>query len=307
MNKGIKIIVWIVIIAFIIYTLVHLQTKKQAAVTTPDQNTVSGNVVSYQCNNNKTITATFYEGQTLPPTGPGMPPTPGGSAHVVLSDGRTLDLKQTISADGVRYANPEESFVFWSKGNGALVLENNQEKSYIGCILVSKDRGGLTNVYHNGSEGFLLRYPSGYTVNEKYVYGGPTGKDIHGVSFQVPESQTKGTNLSTDTNISVVQVPAGNKTCSADLFISNPNGQKPKEITESGTTYSYATVSDAAAGNRYDESVYAIPGTNPCVAIRYLIHYANIQNYDPGTVKEFNEQELLSEFNKIRSTVVINQ
>lgn len=95
--------------------------------------------VSYQCSGGKTIQATLYEGTTTPAATPDQPPTPGGSAKVVLSDGRTLTLKQTISADGVRYSDGDpmvkgaETFVFWSKGDGALVLENNVEKSYIGC------------------------------------------------------------------------------------------------------------------------------------------------------------------------------
>lgn len=95
--------------------------------------------VSYQCDKGKTIQATLYAGTTTPPAAEGLPPTPGGSAKVVLSDGRSMTLKQTISADGVRYSDGDpmvkgaETFVFWTKGDGALVLENNVEKSYIGC------------------------------------------------------------------------------------------------------------------------------------------------------------------------------
>ncbi len=113
--------------------------------------------VSYRCDHDKTIQASLYQSATRPPAPPGEPPTPGGSAHVVLPDGRALDLKQTISADGVRYSDGDpnqrpsdergsteatrpnvgnEHFVFWSKGNTALVLENNVEKSYIGCVQV---------------------------------------------------------------------------------------------------------------------------------------------------------------------------
>jgi membrane-bound inhibitor of C-type lysozyme len=67
---------------------------------------------------------------------PGQPPIPTGVVSLRLSDGRALDLGQTISADGARYANPDESFVFWSKGDGALVLEKGVEKTYIGCVTV---------------------------------------------------------------------------------------------------------------------------------------------------------------------------
>jgi len=93
--------------------------------------------VMYICNNNKTINASFYKGKTKL-VKPGEPPIPSGSMKIVLSDGRSFDLPQTISADGSRYANTDESFIFWSKGDGALVLENNIEKNYRGCIVSSE-------------------------------------------------------------------------------------------------------------------------------------------------------------------------
>jgi membrane-bound inhibitor of C-type lysozyme len=90
--------------------------------------------VLYSCDGGKTITAEYYEGATKPASIPDMPPIPGGSVKLTLSDGVAITLAQTISADGVRYSNVDESFVFWSKGDGALVLEDGKEKSYIGCV-----------------------------------------------------------------------------------------------------------------------------------------------------------------------------
>lgn len=70
---------------------------------------------------------------TATPAAPGMPPTPGGSVAITLSDGRAMTLPQTISADGARYANADESFIFWSKGNGAFVMEGNAT-TYANCV-----------------------------------------------------------------------------------------------------------------------------------------------------------------------------
>jgi membrane-bound inhibitor of C-type lysozyme len=86
--------------------------------------------VTYICNDGETMEATFYKGQPKP-IEPGEPPAPSGRVKLVLSDGRNLDLPQTISADGSRYANSDESFVFWIKGDGAIVRENNIEKRYV--------------------------------------------------------------------------------------------------------------------------------------------------------------------------------
>src|SRR5581483_1288617 len=90
---------------------------------------------TYSCSGGSGIVASYYDGSSTPATSSDMPPTPGGSVDVVLSDGRVMHLNQTISADGTRYANQDESFVFWSKGNEALVLENgNPSTAYANCI-----------------------------------------------------------------------------------------------------------------------------------------------------------------------------
>jgi len=258
--------------------------------------------VTYICNDDKTIDAAFYRGEPKP-VEPGEMPIPSGSVKITLSDGRNFDLPQTISASGVRYANSDESFVFWGKGNGALILENNVEKSYIGCVIIAKDPGGLPQVYSDGTVGFSIRYPADYTINTDYKYQalGP-GKDISGVKFTIPSSITEGTNLSSfDTGVSIEIIPAI-QDCNAGLFLyDNANVQ---DITDNGTEYSFASISQGAAGNFYEEQVWALPYTNPCIAVRYLIHSTNIGNYPEGTVSPFNRAALLDQFDKIRQSLI---
>jgi membrane-bound inhibitor of C-type lysozyme len=256
--------------------------------------------VTYICNGDKTIDAAFYKGEPKP-VEPGEPPIPSGSVKIVLSDGRSFNLPQTISADGSRYANSDESFVFWSKGNGALVLENNVEKGYIGCIVFTKDPGGLPKVYLDSTVGFSIRYPTDYSVNTSYKYQAlGLGKNISGVKFTIPSSITTDTNLSSDTGVSVEIIPA-TQDCNASLFLDgNANVQT---VTDNGSEYSFASTTEGAAGNRYEEDVWAILGTNPCIAIRYFIHSTNVDNYDAGTVSEFDRAALISQFDKIRHSL----
>lgn len=259
--------------------------------------------VLFACNDSKTINAVISEKFPHKYVGPGEMPIPNGQAHVELSDGRVLDLNQTLSASGVRYTNPDESFVFWSKGNGALILENNKEKSFIGCILV-KDRprdSNLDQIYANSNLGFSLRH-SGYIVDDKYIYSISSTRQISGVRFLVPEYLKKGTNLSSDSYISVEAI-SGERDCKAGLFLEGD--PVSKEITENQIVYSVASFIGAGAGNRYEETVYAFPNTNPCIGMRYFIHYGVIENYDPGKVKEFDKSALLNEFDLIRSTLVL--
>lgn len=75
---------------------------------------------TFVCNADKMLTAVFSNGAQA-------------SVALLLSDGRKLTLPQVISASGARYANADESFVFWNKGNTAFIDENGRP-SYEGCI-----------------------------------------------------------------------------------------------------------------------------------------------------------------------------
>ncbi|MFA5169623.1 MAG: MliC family protein [Candidatus Paceibacterota bacterium] len=294
MNKKILVFVIIIVLVFV-GMLMYFNNLKEK------QNQPISQVI-YICNNDKTINATYYKGEAKT-VKPGEQPIPTGSVNIVLSDGRILNLKQTISADGTRYANSDESFVFWGKGNGALVLENNVEKSYIGCIIEAKDLGGLPNIYHDGTVVFSIRYPNNYSVNSNYQYQalGPN-KEINGVKFTIPSDIKNGTNLSNDSGISIESIP-NIQNCNAGLFLSDSSNIKT--VTENNTEYSFASSTDAAAGNRYEESVWTLSNNNSCIAIRYFIHYGAIENYPQDTIKEFDKTALINQFDKIRQTLIV--
>lgn len=296
---------------------------RRAPASAPSEKPVA--TVRYSCNGGKAIIASFYQGTTTPAANPGEPPQPGGSAMITLSDGRSYTLKQTVSADGMRYSNGNptvpggESFVFWGKGNGALVLENNAEKSYLGCIAVAPQPSGasLPQIYSNGSEGFSIRLSQGYAPSS-YTYEelGP-GKGIGGIKFTIPASVATSTNLADDTYVSVEEIPQATTTpasvCNAARFLSrvaSSSNETDRWATADGGSREQeyhvgAGELGAAAGNRYEETVYAIPDANPCVAVRYFIHYGVIENYPPGAVREFDKAALLSQFDAIRRTLVL--
>lgn len=49
------------------------------------------------------------------------------SVSLTLSDGRSLTLPHAVAASGVRYANTDESVVFWTKGSTAFLMEDGKE------------------------------------------------------------------------------------------------------------------------------------------------------------------------------------
>jgi hypothetical protein len=156
--------------------------------------------------------------------------------------------------------------------------------------------------YSDSKAGFAIFYPAGWSVNRNYVYPGfGPDHDIHGVLFGVPESLTRGTNLSTSlTGVSVESV-TGNGKCDATRFI--PESQDLRTLKDAGRVWSTANTQDAGAGNFYDVAVFALPVTKPCLAVRYTIHSTNIGNYDPGTVKAFDRTGLIKKFAAIRHTL----
>ncbi len=91
------------------------------------------NTVRYSCEQGKSLVAAYFEGATR--TAPNGMPIPGGRVVLTLADGKQLDLPQTLSGSGIRYANADESFVFWSKGNTAFVEEGpGHAQTYKGCV-----------------------------------------------------------------------------------------------------------------------------------------------------------------------------
>ena len=164
---------------------------------------------AFACSEGKSIGASFYQ----------------TSVKLQLSDGRSQELPQAQSASGVRYANADESFVFWGKGNTAFVTEGSaQNQTYTGCIVVAPDSTNtLTQIFASSTAGFTFRFPANYTVDQNYTYQalGP-GKDIKGVKFTIPGAATTGTNLSKDTYISVEMLPKATS-CTANLFLEAKN------------------------------------------------------------------------------------
>ncbi|HZP08074.1 MliC family protein [Methyloceanibacter sp.] len=74
---------------------------------------------TFTCKGGKTIAATFYPDKV----------------ELKLSDGRSLTLPQAMSASGARYANKDESFVFWNKGDTAFITEGaSGQQSYSDCV-----------------------------------------------------------------------------------------------------------------------------------------------------------------------------
>jgi membrane-bound inhibitor of C-type lysozyme len=77
--------------------------------------------VTFACDAGKTVHGIFHQ----------------NGVQLLLSDGRNMTVPQAVSASGARYANDDESFVFWNKGNTAFITEGTGADStttYANCV-----------------------------------------------------------------------------------------------------------------------------------------------------------------------------
>jgi len=81
--------------------------------------------ISYTCADDKSFVARIE----LKPEATYEDP---GHAELLGADGSTLLLTQTIAASGARFANEDESIVYWIKGTGAFIQQNG-ETVYADC------------------------------------------------------------------------------------------------------------------------------------------------------------------------------
>lgn len=80
---------------------------------------ISSNV-KFICAEDKVIYADFYK----------------NFVHVGTNFWKAIYLPQTISASGARYANEDESVVFWNKGNTAFITEGDPNNpTYKDCVI----------------------------------------------------------------------------------------------------------------------------------------------------------------------------
>jgi len=94
-----------------------IETADADAEDASAQNPISA--ATFKCADGKSIDATFYD----------------DSVELKLSDGRALKVPQVISGSGARYANEDESFVFWNKGDTAFVTEGADDKmTFKDCV-----------------------------------------------------------------------------------------------------------------------------------------------------------------------------
>jgi hypothetical protein len=164
--------------------------------------------------------------------------------------------------------------------------------------------GARVNTYMNYNLGLSMRYPSDFDVNEEYVYSVGRNSQIRGVSFSVPDSKLRNTNLLAGTQLSIEVIP-GMPSCNAQIFISDPD--TIHSFLENDVLYSSAVKKKGNAKDEYEEQVYAVSGASPCVAVRYSIHSAPMTSYGASSMRAYEREDLISAFDSMRHSLVVQK
>lgn len=149
-------------------------------------------------------------------------------------------------------------------------------------------------LYQNIESGYLLKYPADFPLQEN-IQGKP-GEIV----FTFPPSFTYSTNLggsTADSYISIETRPE-NK-CDFGTLLDVPQGlvRALSDKSIQGALWTGGMTTDAGAGNFYSTTVYKTSKYGACYNVRLFIHSVNINNYDPGTVKAYDEAKVNAIYN----------
>jgi membrane-bound inhibitor of C-type lysozyme len=125
MKKTIATTIILLTVLILAYWFIKAHPPKE-----PISNLALGELVadaSYRCEDNKTFRAKYYTGWV----------------ELTLSDGRIVTVPQALSASGARYANADESFIFWNMGRNGFIEEMGVV-TYMECKEPNKDTNVAT-------------------------------------------------------------------------------------------------------------------------------------------------------------------
>lgn len=89
--------------------------SQQATTVSADEKILGD--ATYLCDSDKTVRGIYRK----------------ESVELLLSDGRHFSLPQAVSGSGSRYANKDESIVFWNKGKTAFMTEGSKT-TFANCV-----------------------------------------------------------------------------------------------------------------------------------------------------------------------------
>ncbi len=280
-KRAIFYIVLLIIIGVVAYSYVTNAPKTTIVPVVQEVKTapVVTATADYSCAEGKAISAQYT----------------ASSALLALSDGRTLDLPQSASADGARYANDTVSFV--TKGAQAFLQENG-DTTFSNCLTGTMNEVSGIKSFTDRSNTFSFSYPSnfilaggdiGYTARWKANTDDTLGMML--ATVQTPKDYMPNTNFGEATFS--VGTSSDEKAVKECLVDSSGLGAKKSTVAINSVPYTKLVTTDAGASNRYQTTSYRAVQNGQCYAIEYTVHYAVLEAYPVSSgIKSFDSKKI---------------
>lgn len=162
-----------------------------------------------------------------------------------------------------------------------------------------------TRSYTDPHYGFSLRFPVQSAVETDTQQNGQLDMIPDAAIVVTPNVDAyQGTNLGdASVSIGVSKDPTIVAACGAAKMA---QGEKPAgTATLGGAAFARFTFEDAGAGNRYASTVYRAVYGGACYEIVEFLHWAAIENFTPGTVREFDRPKIESELRAITQSFAL--
>jgi len=158
---------------------------------------------------------------------------------------------------------------------------------------------------YNDPHGFTLRVPTNAALE--------TNTQEKRELDMIPEAAVvvtldpaafKGTNLGdASVSVGVSNDPTIVAACSAGKAA---QGEKPDgAATLGGLKFSRFAFEDEGAGNRYTSTIYRATAGGNCYEVVEFLHWAAMENFSPGAIKEFDRAKIEAELRAITRSFAI--
>ncbi len=218
-----------------------------------------------------------------------------------------------VRPDGIYVFSLISRGVDWTNPN--FNVEEDQGHLYLKQILssivfgksISPTPGPVKPVslvtYRNDEAGYTVQYPKDFFVNESGKNPLNSNESFYGIFFNFPSSFTLGTNLSKESYISIET--KAEVACTPSDFTYTGEGPISKSLSlqSDGISWTGKAGSDAAAGNYYTETIYTTMHNKTCYGAKLFLHATNVGNYEPGTIREFDQDAIDTIFKGMVSSI----
>src|SRR3989344_3364295 len=258
----------------------------------------------FDCNNNENIKVTFYKDDPQ-------------KVSLQLSDGRYITLNHAVSADGARYTNDDESFVFWNKGSIAFIQENNQT-TFANCVIQGSTEtpgvqtvsdGKITMIFYD--QNFGLAVTPEQILVKSYI---PACDQNFDYCIYYNSDTYKGTNFE---SAGLRILNRKDLTTQSTCLNTPPDGHDSSFKPDKNSTNDYYSISEfsnvgqGAAGHYTTGSLYRmfIKGSSSCYEFETRVGESRFANYPSGTIQEFTDydrSQAMVQLNNILEGITIN-